>query len=74
MNHHPIETFIVLHPSIIVNILLSFHAYILIYQTVSLNVAANSYSNALMTLLLSNQFAELKSSVLKSLNVKVYSK
>jgi len=44
---------------------LSFHAYILIYQTVSLNVAANSYSNALMTLLLSNQFAELKSSVFK---------
>lgn len=44
---------------------LSFHAYILIYQTVSLNVAANSYSNALMTLLLSNQFSELKSSVFK---------
>ncbi|RCK57562.1 Endoplasmic reticulum membrane protein 65 [Candida viswanathii] len=44
---------------------LSFHAYILIYQTVSLNVAANSYSNALLTLLLSNQFAELKGSVSK---------
>lgn len=44
---------------------LSFHAYILIYQTVSLNVAANSYSNALLTLLLSNQFAELKGSVFK---------
>lgn len=44
---------------------LSFHAYILIYQTVSLNVAANSYSNALLALLLSNQFAELKSSVFK---------
>ncbi|RLV96569.1 Endoplasmic reticulum membrane protein 65 [Spathaspora sp. JA1] len=44
---------------------LSFHAYILIYQTVSLNVAVNSYSNALMTLLLSNQFSELKGSVFK---------
>ncbi|KAL6454059.1 EMP65 Endoplasmic reticulum membrane protein 65 [Candida maltosa Xu316] len=44
---------------------LSFHAYILVYQTVSLNVAANSYSNALMTLLLSNQFGELKGSVFK---------
>lgn len=31
----------------------------------SLNVAANSYSNALLTLLLSNQFAELKGSVFK---------
>lgn len=47
---------------------LSFHAYILIYQCVSLNVAANSYSNALLTLLLSNQFAELKSSVFKKLD------
>ena len=44
---------------------LAFHAYVLVYQTVSLNVAANSYSNALMTLLLSNQFAELKGSVFK---------
>jgi len=41
------------------------HGYVLIYQTVSLNVAANSYSNALLTLLLSNQFAELKGSVFK---------
>ncbi|KAI3402913.2 hypothetical protein KGF56_004374 [Candida oxycetoniae] len=47
---------------------LSFHAYILIYQSVALNVAANSYSNALLTLLLSNQFAELKSSVFKKLD------
>lgn len=41
------------------------HSYVLIYQTVSLHVAANSYSNALLTLLLSNQFAELKSAVFK---------
>ncbi|GBL50471.1 hypothetical protein CAJCM15448_27450 [Candidozyma auris] len=41
------------------------HSYVLIYQSVSLHVAANSYSNALMTLLLSNQFAELKGAVFK---------
>ncbi|KAI5956790.1 hypothetical protein KGF54_000407 [Candida jiufengensis] len=49
-------------------IYLIFHSYILIYQAVSLNVAANSYSNALLTLLLSNQFSELKSSVFKKLD------
>ncbi|CAI6559908.1 AKR_HP2_G0016060.mRNA.1.CDS.1 [Saccharomyces cerevisiae] len=32
---------------------------------ISLNIAVNSYSNALLTLLLSMQFAEIKSSVLK---------
>ena len=44
---------------------LSIHGFILIYQTVSLNVAANSYSNALLTLLFSNQFSELRGSVFK---------
>lgn len=46
-------------------IYLACHSYVLIYQSVSLHVAANSYSNALMALLLSNQFAELKGSVFK---------
>lgn len=41
------------------------HSYVLIYQSVSLHVAANSYSNALLALLLSNQFAELKGAVFK---------
>ncbi|CCC68653.1 hypothetical protein NCAS_0B05690 [Naumovozyma castellii] len=41
------------------------HGYVLLYQTVALNVAVNSYSNSLLTLLLSMQFAEIKSSVLK---------
>lgn len=41
------------------------HSYILVYQIISLNVAINSYSNALLTLILSNQFAELKSSIFK---------
>lgn len=44
---------------------LACHSYVLIYQSVSLHVAANSYSNALMALLLSNQFAELKGAVFK---------
>ena len=43
----------------------SLHSYILIYQTVSLNVAANSYSNALFTLLFSSLFGELKSTIFK---------
>lgn len=41
------------------------HSYALIYQVMALNVAINSYSNALLTLILSNQFSELKSAVFK---------
>ncbi|EJT97330.1 DUF747-domain-containing protein [Dacryopinax primogenitus] len=41
------------------------HAMILIYYLTSLNVAINSYDNALLTLLLSNQFVEIKGSVFK---------
>ncbi|EED23101.1 cytomegalovirus gH-receptor family protein, putative [Talaromyces stipitatus ATCC 10500] len=41
------------------------HATALFYQVVTLNVAVNSYSNALITLLLSNQFVEIKSTVFK---------
>ncbi|WPK26464.1 hypothetical protein PUMCH_003818 [Australozyma saopauloensis] len=51
--------------SILALIFSACHSYALIYQSVSLHVAANSYSNALLTLLLSNQFAELKSAVFK---------
>ncbi|KAG0158151.1 hypothetical protein PDIDSM_5664 [Penicillium digitatum] len=39
------------------------HALSLFYQVMTLNVAVNSYSNALITLLLSNQFVEIKSTV-----------
>jgi hypothetical protein len=38
---------------------------VLFYQVITLNVAVNSYSNALMTLLLSVQFVEIKSTVFK---------
>jgi hypothetical protein len=43
------------------------HASALFYQVVTLNVAINSYSNALIILLLSNQFVEIKSSVFKKI-------
>lgn len=39
------------------------HSLVLFYQLVTLNVAINSYSNALLTLLLSNQFVEIKGAV-----------
>lgn len=41
------------------------HAVTLFYQVVSLNVAVNSYSNALLSLLMSNMFVEVKSTVFK---------
>jgi hypothetical protein len=41
------------------------HTVILLYQTVTLNVAINSQNNALLALLISNQFVEIKSSVFK---------
>lgn len=41
------------------------HATMLFYQVVTLNVAVNSYSNALLTLLMSNQFVEIRGTVFK---------
>ncbi|KJE90280.1 hypothetical protein CAOG_08528 [Capsaspora owczarzaki ATCC 30864] len=41
------------------------HAVIIFYQVLTLNVAVNSHSSALLTLLISNQFVELKGSVFK---------
>ncbi|KAF2670298.1 DUF747-domain-containing protein [Microthyrium microscopicum] len=41
------------------------HTAALLYQVITLNVAVNSYSNALLTLLLSNQFVEIKGAVFK---------
>ena len=41
------------------------HSTALFYQVVTLNVAVNSYSNALITLLMSNQFVEIKGTVFK---------
>lgn len=44
------------------------HSYITLYQIVSLNIAVNSYSNALLTVILSNHFSRLKSIVFKKLS------
>ena len=41
------------------------HSIVLFYQVITLNVAVNSYSNALVTLLLSVQFVEIKATVFK---------
>ncbi|KAI9007707.1 eukaryotic membrane protein family-domain-containing protein [Hyaloraphidium curvatum] len=41
------------------------HALVLFYQCTTLQVAINSFNNALLTLLLSNQFVEVKGSVFK---------
>ncbi|KAJ4419239.1 hypothetical protein N0V85_001118, partial [Neurospora sp. IMI 360204] len=41
------------------------HAVLLFYQVIALNVAVNSYSNTLLTLLMSNQFVEIKGAVFK---------
>jgi hypothetical protein len=37
----------------------------MMYQMIALNVAVNSYDHALLTLLVSNQFVEIKGSVFK---------
>lgn len=41
------------------------HTIVMVYQLISLNVAVNSYDHALLTLLVSNQFVEIKGSVFK---------
>lgn len=41
------------------------HTLVLVYQLLSLNVAVNSFDHALLTLLLSNQFVEIKGTVFK---------
>ncbi|KAH7914117.1 eukaryotic membrane protein family-domain-containing protein [Hygrophoropsis aurantiaca] len=41
------------------------HSLVMVYQLLSLNVAVNSYDHALLTLLMSNQFVEIKGSVFK---------
>ncbi|KAG6895461.1 hypothetical protein C0992_001123 [Termitomyces sp. T32_za158] len=41
------------------------HALVMVYHLISLNVAINSYDHALLTLLVSNQFVEIKGSVFK---------
>jgi hypothetical protein len=42
------------------------HSFLLFVKVVTLNVAINAYNNALLTLLVSNNFVELKGSVFKN--------
>ncbi|KTW31832.1 uncharacterized protein T551_01093 [Pneumocystis jirovecii RU7] len=48
--------------TLITNVL---HTTMLFYQVMTLNVTVNSYSNALLTLLISSQFVEIKGTVFK---------
>jgi hypothetical protein len=41
------------------------HSLVKTYQLISLNVAINSYDHSLLTLLVSNQFVEIKGAVFK---------
>jgi len=41
------------------------HTVTLVYSLISLNIAVNAFDNSLLTLLLSNQFVEIKGSVFK---------
>lgn len=50
--------------SLIYNVI---HVLCLFYQVITLNVAVNSYSNSLLTLLISNQFVEIKGAVFKKI-------
>eukprot|EP01119_Soliformovum_irregulare_P012932 TRINITY_DN3392_c0_g1_i1.p1 TRINITY_DN3392_c0_g1~~TRINITY_DN3392_c0_g1_i1.p1 ORF type:complete len:533 (+),score=119.67 TRINITY_DN3392_c0_g1_i1:236-1600(+) len=57
-----------LHPITIFFVALTYtglHSLVLFLQVVTLNVAINSDNNALLTLIISNQFVELKGSVFK---------
>ncbi|RKP05578.1 eukaryotic membrane protein family-domain-containing protein [Thamnocephalis sphaerospora] len=56
---HPLTHFV------LAAVYLFIHTMVLFYQLVTLNVAINSYQNALLTLLISNQFVEIKSNVFK---------
>lgn len=42
------------------------HSFVLVWQVVTLNVAVNSYSNALLTLMLTSHFGEIKAAVFKN--------
>ncbi|RMX56549.1 hypothetical protein pdam_00007186 [Pocillopora damicornis] len=46
-------------------ILLVFHAVLVLFQAICLNVAVNSHNKALLVIMVSNQFVELKGSVFK---------
>ncbi|KAI3646897.1 hypothetical protein MP228_007118 [Amoeboaphelidium protococcarum] len=62
------DGWVLLHASgkwILAFLYLIMHSMVLFYQVMTLNVAINSHNNALLTLLVSNQFVEIKGSVFK---------
>lgn len=68
LDSHPQHDMESLHP--VVHFLVAcvytvVHSVVLLYQMLTLNVAVNSFSHALLTLLVSNQFVEIKSAVFK---------
>mmetsp|Transcript_63223 Transcript_63223/g.105213 ORF Transcript_63223/g.105213 Transcript_63223/m.105213 type:complete len:522 (+) Transcript_63223:115-1680(+) len=50
---------------VIAFVYINLHTLVLFYQSVALNVAVNSHNNVLLTLLISNNFTELKANVFK---------
>ncbi|KAF5393335.1 hypothetical protein D9757_000567 [Collybiopsis confluens] len=62
VSSHTFRPFVFFFLATVYNVL---HCIVMIYQLISLNVAVNSYDNALLTLLVSNQFVEIKGSVFK---------
>ena len=53
------------HFPLIVGLVPVVHTVVILVQTVTLNVAVNSHSKALLTIMVSNNFVELKGSVFK---------
>ncbi|KAJ1722775.1 hypothetical protein LPJ53_002831 [Coemansia erecta] len=50
---------------VLAQIYMLIHTLVLFYQVITLNVAVNAYSDQLLSLLISNQFVEIKSNVFK---------
>ena len=46
------------------------HSVLLLFQAVTLNVAINSHNKALLTIMVSNNFVEIKGSVFKKFETK----
>ncbi|KAJ3362900.1 Transmembrane anterior posterior transformation protein 1 [Allomyces arbusculus] len=59
---------LVLHAMIAVGYV-ALHAVVFLYQMITLNVTINSHNNALVSLIISNQFIEVKSTVFKRFEV-----
>ncbi|KAH8549943.1 eukaryotic membrane protein family-domain-containing protein [Umbelopsis sp. PMI_123] len=61
----PLFSFTSIYELLMTTYIAVLHTLVLFIQMITLNVAINFYSNALLTLLISNQFVEIKQSVFK---------